>query len=159
MNRAGYLAVLILLAACATAHTQPPRALSIDDSRAGQALNHIDYTGSWEHVSGRADGRFQGTSTRSRRAGDAVVVPFDGALLHIYGVRGPNGGSAVVAIDGQYYGTADFYAPQKQTHVLVFASPPLTPGTHTLGIVVHGDPNGSNRIYVNIDEIEVLNQE
>jgi hypothetical protein len=55
--------------------------------------------------------------------------------------------------------TADFYAPQKQTHVLVFASPPLTPGTHTLGIVVHGDPNGSNRIYVNIDEIEVLNQE
>lgn len=158
MKNPGPFAALIILAACASAHTQASRAVSIDDSRVGQALNHIDYTGTWEHVTGRADGRFQGTSTRSRRAGDAFVVPFDGALLHLYGVRGPNGGSAVVAIDGQYYGTADFYAPQKQTHVLVFASPPLTSGTHTLGVVVHGDPNGSNRIYVNVDEVEVLNQ-
>ena len=159
MKNSAWLAALTLLAACAPAHTQTSRAILIDDSHVGQALNHIDYTGTWEHVRGRADGRFQGTSTRSRRAGDALVVPFDGVLLHLYGVRGPNGGSAVVAIDGQYYGTADFYAPKKQTHVLVFASPPLTAGTHTLGIEVHGDPNGSNRIYVNIDEVEVLNQE
>lgn len=153
------LAAVILLAACAPAHTQASRALSIDDSRVGQALNHIDYTGTWEHISGRRDGRFQGTSTRSRRAGDSFVMPFDGAIVQLYGVRGPNGGGAAVAIDGQYYGVADFHAPQKQAHVLVFASPPLTPGTHTLGVVVHGDPNGSNRIYVNVDEIEVLNQQ
>jgi hypothetical protein len=159
MKNSAWLAAVTMVAACAPAHTQPARAISIDDARVGQALNHIDYTGTWEHVGGRADGRFRGTSTRSRNAGDAIVVPFDGVLLHLFGVRGPNGGSAVVAIDGQYVGTADFYAPQKHTHVLVFASPLLTPGTHTLGIVVHGDPSGSKRVYVNIDEVEVLNRE
>lgn len=161
MNNITVLAGLTILAACAPSsarHSAPPAhsPLHVDDTRAGQSLERIAYNGAWEHVTARPDGRYGGTSSRSRHSGDSIVLPFDGSMIRVYGVRGPNGGQAAVGIDGRFYGTADFYAPQKLVHALVFESPALAYGTHTLGVVVQGPLAGSHRGYVNIDEIEVL---
>jgi hypothetical protein len=54
---------------------------------------------------------------------------------------------------------ADFFAPKKQVHALVFESPPLGDGTHALGLVVRGDLRMSHRAYVNIDEVQVLHRQ
>jgi hypothetical protein len=147
---------LAMMAACSSGGARGERAAFVDDAQRGQLLNHFTYTGSWEHLSGRRDGRLQGTSSRSHDAGDSALLTFIGSSVRIYGVRGPNGGEAHVAIDGRYYGTASFLAPQKQVHALVFASPELSPEPHAVGIVVKGDPAGSHRAYVNIDGAEVF---
>lgn len=143
------------LAACAHS-ASAPRDVRIDDSRQGQGIGFFTYTGAWEHLRAYTDGRLDGTSSRSHRARDSVVLPFAGTVVRLYGVRGPNGGDAAIAIDGRYYGTASFFARTKQPHALVFESPRLNAGAHILGIVVNGDTSGSHRAYVNLDEAEIL---
>jgi hypothetical protein len=157
MKKSVVVTTLTLLAACAT-NGAPHHDDLLDDSRAGQSLGQFSYAGHWQHLSNRHDGRYGGTSTRTHHSGDSVAVPFDGAMVRVYGVRGRNGGDAAVGIDGQYYGTATFYAARKQAHALVFASPLLAEGTHTLGLVVKYAPPGSHRGYVNIDDVEVLHR-
>lgn len=155
MSKSALLTGLILLAAYAPSSDA---ALRIDDASIGQSLNHFSYTGRWEHTRDRNDGRYESTSSRSRHSGDSVVFPFNGSVVRIYGIRGANGGKATIAIDGHYYGRADFFAPKKQVHVLVFQSPPLRDGVHALGLVVLGDLGTSHRAYVNIDEVQVFHQ-
>lgn len=156
MSKSVAVAALVLLAACSQGHVQRDAADLLDDSRTGQSLERFAYTGTWDHTSGRRDGRYDGTSSRSRHVGDGVVFPFDGSVVRVYGIRGPNGGGAAIGIDGKYYGLATFYAPQKQVHALVFQSPPLPESTHTLGIIVQPDPRNAHRAYVNIDAVQVL---
>jgi hypothetical protein len=150
---------LAAAAACSSGGARGDRAMLVDDAQRGQSLNHFAYTGHWEHLTGRRDGRLDGTSSRSHYAGDSAILTFIGSSVRIYGVRGPNGGEAHVAIDGRYYGTASFLAPQKQVHAVVFVSPQLSPEPHAVGIVVKGDPAGSHRAYVNIDGAEVFPQQ
>jgi hypothetical protein len=162
MMKGAVVTALSLLAACASSGASNgvrPNAVELfDDSRTGQSLGHFLYAGRWEHISNRHDGRYDGTSSRSRHSGDTITLPFDGSLVRIYGVRGPNGGDAAIGIDGQYYGTATFYSPHKESHALVFASPQLSEGTHSLGLVVKFSLPSSHRGYVNIDEVEVLHR-
>lgn len=158
MNKSLVVIALGLLAACA-AHPLQRDTQLVDDARVGQSLDHFSYAGEWEHLAARADGRYAATSTRTHHSGDSVTLPFDGSIVRVYGVRGPNGGTAAVGIDGQYYGNATFYSPQKQAHALVFSSPPLPEGTHTLGLVVKLPAPGTRRAYVNIDDVEVLHQQ
>ena len=158
MNKGAVVMTLSLLAACASSGAQRNADELLDDSRAGQSLGYFSYVGHWEHLSNRHDGRYGGTSSRSRHSGDSVTLPFNGSMVRLYGVRGPNGGQADVAIDGQYYGTTSFYSPHKEVHALVFASPQLAQGTHALGLVVKLPASGSHRAYVNIDEVEVLHR-
>lgn len=145
-----------MLNACASGSASPNRTLIVDDAQQGQSLAHVAYSGRWEHLRGRRDGRFDGTSSRSYYARASLVVPFSGSAVRVYGVRGPNGGNAAIAIDGRYYGSANFFAPRKQVHALVFESPQLHRTVHTLGLLVRGDTTGSHRAYVNLDSIEVL---
>lgn len=164
MKKIAVLAGLMVLAACAPSGARHDVALAdaplhVDDAHAGESLERIAYNGPWEHVTAHPDGRFDGTSSRSRHPGDSVVFPFNGSVVRVYGVRGPNGGQAAVGIDGKFYGTAEFYAPQKRVHALVFQSPALAAGTHTLGIVVKVPVAGPHRGYVNIDELEVLQRQ
>ncbi len=112
----------------------------------------FSFAGGWERVVGKHDGRSGGTSTRSFRIGASATLPFTGSAVRVYGVSGPNGGSAAVTLDGRSYGTANFYSPKEKTGVIVFASPALTDVTHTLSLLVEPPPAGSAaRGYVNID--------
>jgi len=161
VKRIAVLAGLVVLAACdpsgarhAASLTDAP--IHVDDARVGESLERIAYNGPWEHITAQADGRYKATSSRSRHPGASIVFPFNGSVVRVYGVRGPNGGQAAIGIYGGFYGTADFYAPQKHVHALVFESPTLAYGTHTLGLVVKVSAAGPHRAYVNIYEIEVL---
>lgn len=159
MKGAFLVPVLVTLAACNSGSSgvvAADRRVLVDDSQQGQLLNHFSYSGQWEHVRSRNDGRDDGTSSRSRHAGDSAIFTFDGSVVRIYGVEGPNGGDAAVGIDGHYYGTASFYSRKKQTHALVFESPPMPAGPHMIGFVVKGDVLSAHRAYVNIDSAEVL---
>lgn len=162
MSKIVVAAALTVIAACApnAARHDPVRVnnspVSVDDSQIGQSLQRIAYAGTWDHVVARQDGRFHGTSSRSHNAGDSLIFPFDGSVVRVYGVLGPNGGEADIGIDGRYYGTANFFSTNKRVHTLVFESPPLASGTHMLGLVVKGATDYPHHAYVNIDEVQVL---
>ena len=116
----------------------------------------VTYTGRWEVVRDVADGRYAGGSVRSYHPWDSLNFVADGRSLRIYGVTGPTGGRAVVAVAGLSDTVVDFFSPQKQTHVLVYASPPLEPGPHAVALIVTSsrDPE-SHGNYVNVDRITV----
>ncbi len=114
------------------------------------------YDGHWEHVSGRFDGRTNGSSSRSFRPGSRAVLAFNGRSVRLYGIVGPGGGLGAVDIDGRVRRTVDFYAKTKSVHKLVYSSPPLGAGPHRLTLSVVSDralPGGRSH-YVNIDGAE-----
>ncbi len=137
--------------AAAPVHRQ---GLVVDDAVVGVGQNHFEYSGKWEHVRRHYDGRLDGTSSRSVAIGDSSVLIFSGSAVRLYGVRGPNGGLATVAIDGQYLGTIDFHAGHKQV-TQVFSSPALAPGSHALALLVAGSRTEHTHAYVNIDYARV----
>lgn len=117
-------------------------------------LLSVRYTGKWEFISHRHDGRFEGKSVRSFHSGDTITVVFSGTRFRIYGIRGANGGLASVVVPGKPPAQINFYAPATKTHVLLYDSGTLNGTIQTAGIVV-GTPAPPRRTgYVNIDQIE-----
>ena len=151
--------IAVSLAACAqsknTPHPQPSSHV-VDDASIGVGENHFQYAGTWEHVRGRRDGRYAGTSSRSYHIGDSAVLTFDGSRVLLYGVDGSNGGEATVAIDGQFFGLSTFHSSRKRVGVLVFASPRLAAGPHALGLVISGSNAAHARAYINIDYARIF---
>lgn len=150
---------LFLLGAATTAAPAAPRVTFIDDSVVGEALlGHFDYVGSWQCVRGKHDGRSDGTSTRSTHTSDVAIFRFVGTRVRIFGVLGPSGGRAGIALDEKSttVGPVDFYAPRLRTDALVYQSPVLPYGMHTVSIVVWGTRDVRGRFYyVNIDGAQV----
>jgi hypothetical protein len=113
---------------------------------------HFTYAGPWTHLRNVPDGRSNGTSSRTYKVGATASLRFRGRHFKLFGVKGPTGGYASLAIDGKDDGPVPFYAPSKEAGVLVFASPALRPGSHEVEIVVAEAPARSpKRRFVNID--------
>jgi hypothetical protein len=129
----------------------------IDDSDVRPGPDRFVYEGHWEHLTVRRDGRSLGTSSRSFHPGDRAVVWFRGTQIRLYGVVGPKGGYANVALDGNPQDERpDFYAPAIHPGVLLYVSPVLEQREHILAITVSGvrDTHGGGD-YVNLDDAAV----
>lgn len=147
-------AVLMLgSASCSSDDSSPATAPT--PGRHVAAFTRLLYSGRWERVRGRHDGRYLGGSLRSYRSGDALTLVYDGDMFQVFGVVGSNGGRCRITIPGQPPQTADFYSPIPITHQLVYTSPNLGPGLHSATIVVTDAKTGGSG-YVNVDEIRVL---
>lgn len=132
-------------------------ASTVDDARAGLGIGKIHYSGHWERVRGRHDGRDEGTSTRSFHVGDNFAVAFDGYRLRVYGIVGPKGGHGIIGIDDvPTMSTLEFFAPVKRTHVLLYTSPVLADGFHVAAVIVDSRRNRLSRGgYVNVDSVAI----
>lgn len=117
-----------------------------------------NFSGRWETVRGRRDGRLRGTSARSFHTGDSLSFIFAGNGFRLYGVTGPKGGDGVLSVVGAPTTLVSFYAARKHTHALLYTSPQLSDGVHAAAIVVSGshEPR-SHGNYVNVDGIEIQN--
>jgi hypothetical protein len=149
-----FLAVATLLSACAKHdpgqdRTQAIRSVIIDDRSVGTSADKFLYTGRWERVGGRHDGRYAGTSTRSFTPGDTVSLFYFGRRCELFGVVGPKGGPATL-VDGTFH-AIDFHAPTVRMKS-VYQSPWLPDGPHTMVVTVGVQAKGSApNGYVNID--------
>jgi hypothetical protein len=139
--------------AAALATPATVRTLVDDALVTASAVNHFAYTGHWEHVVSHRDGRALGTSSRSFHAGDVAALRFSGMRVRIYGVLGAKGGLCSVTLDGRAAGAAlDFYAPRVRTGTLVYTSPLMPSGAHTLLLRATGRHDArSSGAYVNLD--------
>jgi hypothetical protein len=110
-------------------------------------------------VSNRVDGRSSGTSSRSFHPGALAIVSFQGTGVKLYGVLGKKGGFADVWVDRRFAGKRiDFYAPRVETNVLVYESPRLRYGVHTLALRVAAAREPHGGAYANIDRVVFLKQ-
>lgn len=152
-------AAAVVLSGCGAA-VQPRTDVSrlpVPAAAAPDAAEPLRLVGRWERVRNHRDGRYLGASARSYHGGDAIAMLLTGRQFRIYGVAGPTGGRATVLIGADQRAVVDFYAPRKTAHAVVYLSPPLDEGTHSVVLVVDGEHQGHSRgNYVNVEEVEVL---
>jgi beta-galactosidase GanA len=124
------------------------------------ASSALQYSGNWTHAgpsAGYTTGDYDSTESWSQSAGASMTVTFTGTAVQWIGPKDNNGGIADVYIDGGLAGTVDTYsAAGKLFQQVLFSDTGLSPGSHTLQIVVTGqqDPASSADTVV-IDAINV----
>jgi len=107
---------------------RPARTESIDDSQIGTGVGQVQYQGNWISAQGR-DGEGDMQSTTS---GASYDVRFEGTQALLYGDKGPDLGMETVSVDNGIANTVDLYSPNPQHDVLIFATPTVQSGLHTL---------------------------
>lgn len=141
------------------AASPPAPAQTIDDNEQGTGVDRFNYAGAgWSHQSGlTAPGApYHGTMSSDATRGDTVSMTFNGTQLRLYGVTTPDGGHGVVSVDGGPTATIDFYSPTRAGDVLLWTSPALSAGSHTVTIRVTGDGDASSSGQrVAIDDVDV----
>src|SRR5207248_1803418 len=109
---------------------------TVDDGMQGDIANTLIYTGTgWTHCTNCGD---DGTLSDDATAGDTATVTFTGTRVALYGVSGPGQGIAALSISGGTETLVDSYNPVASRFQLLWASPPLEPGQHTLQVRVTG---------------------
>lgn len=155
MRRALCIAgICALLAGCAHAH-EHVQILGISTLERRGAIDRLAYSGRWDFVSHRNDGRYEGASARAFQPGASMSIVFRGTRLRIYGIAGRNGGRALALVAGGPSRTLDFYARHERVHVMLFDSGPLRDAIHSASLVVVRPSRTRARGYVNVDELEV----
>jgi O-glycosyl hydrolase len=145
-----------------TNYTGPNAMTQVDDATQGTGTNQWNYVGTgWQHCSGTACGDpqnlYAGTTSWDGVTNDKATTSFTGTRIRLYGITDTNEGIAQVSIDGGPATDVDFYSAQRHGNQLVWASLGLTPGTHTLSLVVTGRKNPLSTNYwpaIDLAEVE-----
>jgi hypothetical protein len=103
-------------------------------------------------------GDFDGSITTSDTAGDTLTLSFTGDQVQLYGSRDANGGLGEVSIDGVPLTTVSWYMYQVSPSTafgdtVLYTSPVLSEGAHTLTVTVTGTPGLGGGAWVNVDRI------
>jgi beta-galactosidase len=139
------------------ATTGTTASVSVDDRITGTGLNQFNYTGGWQSCTNCGPDLFAGTNSWSNLTNDQVTVAFTGTQIRLYGVRDPGHGIGMVSIDGGPETPVDFYNPARQGNALVWTSPTLPTGQHTLRLRVTGTANPSaTNTWVVPDRVEII---
>jgi hypothetical protein len=104
-----------------------------------------------------ASGALGGSFATEHLAGATATFTFSGTSVRWYTVRGPNQGDARVFIDGVSWGRVDNYHRSTFVYGSFWTFSPLTPGAHTMVIIVDGlkgSPIGTGT-YVSVDGMQV----
>jgi hypothetical protein len=113
---------------------------------------HDDCTGfSVKQVRAAAEGTLSG----SNRAGDAVELAFEGTQATLVGGTGPRGGDARVSIDGNEPVALSF-REDGDGGELVWRTPVLIDGAHTLRLDVVSQGGDEGTGWVGVDRVEVV---
>jgi hypothetical protein len=116
--------------------------LSINDNTLGTGQNQFNYTGTWSF--GSQSGAFNSDNHWSSVTNNAYQVAFNGTRVQIYSARANNHGIFAVSIDGGAETNIDLYSATRVDQTLVWTSPTLSAGNHTVRVRVTGTRNASS---------------
>jgi hypothetical protein len=102
----------------------------------------IDFTSGWLTWDGNPG--YLATESYSENTGDVACFTFTGSGARYYGFKRNDLGFAEILIDGVSQGTVDCYSATAQFGVLLYETPLLSEGNHTLEIRVHGTKNANS---------------
>ncbi|MBP3965575.1 fibronectin type III domain-containing protein [Paenibacillus sp. DLE-14] len=120
---------------------------TVDDSVTGTGLNQFEYVGTWTATSGSSV-KYNGGDHYSLTTNSYYQVDFNGTGIKLYGTKDAHHGIAAVSIDGGTEVDSDFYAGTRADNTLIWTSPTLAAGAHTLKVRVKGTKNASSAGYV-----------
>ncbi|MCO6003487.1 hypothetical protein NE236_00660 [Actinoallomurus purpureus] len=115
----------------------------VDGNETGTGTNQFQYGANWGLTTGVPD-MYAGTANWSYVGGATATFRFTGSRVALHAVRDVDQGIMSVAIDGGTAQSVDDYAPARNASGVVWTSPALTSGTHTLTITNTGGRNGSS---------------
>lgn len=115
----------------------------------------VSYTGTWYTASDPTVS--DGTATESNQSGATATLTFNGTQVSWIGYRcSCAAGIAEVSVDGSAPVQVDTYSAVTQPQAVVYTSPALPAGTHTLSITVTGEyDRAGNTAYVVVDAFDV----
>lgn len=115
----------------------------------------FSYDGMWSV--GNTAGKYQDNDQYSAVAGAYYTFRFTGTQAKIYGSMASHHGIAAISIDGGPETTVDLYRPgARAEQQLLFTSPKLSQGVHTVKVRVTGNHNAaSTGVVISADRIDV----
>ena len=131
---------------------------TIDSADQGDGDNQFSFSSNWDgHTHEPASDRYHGSTSWSDKVDETVTVVFVGSQVRLFGVLDAHHGIMGVSIDGEPETEADFYGPESAYNSLVYTSPKLCPGRHTVVGRVTGKKNPmSIGVFVSIDRAQVI---
>ncbi|MGH3601391.1 MAG: hypothetical protein ACRDQH_14150, partial [Pseudonocardiaceae bacterium] len=121
--------------------------ITVDDAIQGTGVDQFNYVGSdWGHAGGEGApaNPYDGTNSWANAAGDKVTFTFVGTQIKFYGITDPGHGIGAISIDGGTPTNIDFYSAERTGNVLLWTSPVLPSGTHTLTLSWTGQKNAAS---------------
>jgi hypothetical protein len=130
--------------------------VTINDGTVGTGTNQFEFVGSgWRYRTGQPS--YLGDDHYSKGTNEYYLVRFSGTRVNVITAKGPSHGIAAYSIDGGPETTVDHYNATRQNQVLVYTSPVLTDGAHTLKMRITGTKNASaTDFYVLADRVDVV---
>jgi hypothetical protein len=120
-----------------------------DDRR---SLGRPRYAGRWSALKNRS--AFGGGLHRTTRRGSTMRINFSGTTAYLVGRRGPNGGRALVTVDGKRK-LISFYSRKARNRQVVFSTSTAAGRTSTMQVTVLGR-KGSRKSKGNLVEIDAI---
>jgi hypothetical protein len=120
-----------------------PTLVAVNDAVLGSAPDAFSYAGTWRTSTGSTT-KYLGDDHWSYTTGSSYTFRFTGTQVALYGAKASSHGQATVSVDGGTSTTIDQYASTRQENVLVYRSPVLAAGSHTVKVTVKGTKNASS---------------
>ncbi|HEY1734428.1 MAG TPA: hypothetical protein VGG23_08280, partial [Acidimicrobiales bacterium] len=159
--QAGTDAFFLTLSPTDTGGLQPPAPATavVDGNTTGTTNDEFDYGANWGVTTGVSD-MYDGTANWSHVAGASATFGFSGNQVALHAVKDVDQGIMTVSVDGGTPATVDDYSATRNASGIVWTSPVLPTGTHTLTIVNTGQKNAaSSGINIAIDRADVYQAE
>ena len=133
----------------------PPYWMTINGCTNGGDGGGQNLKGYWGY-DGNGTGAYNSTTSYSNNTDDSVTVKFSGTQISFYAAKSSDSGKAALSVDGGAETTVDLYSATRQGNQLVFTSPALASGNHTLKVRVTGTKNASSTAtFVSPDRVVV----
>jgi hypothetical protein len=135
--------------------------VTVDDTQTS-GTNHWDFTtGNWSHCTTATDCNsatlYNDSASWDNTTDEYTELTFSGIQVKLYGLVDPSHGIGAVSIDSGTTTNVDFYSSTRRGNALLWTSPFLAPGSHTLRVKVTGTHNAnSSGNYVVVDRADVL---
>ncbi|WP_181871262.1 hypothetical protein [Sphaerisporangium album] len=126
-----------------TAPAQPPATITVDGNSTGTGPNQFSYSSGWGLTTGVPD-MYAGTANWSYTAGSTATLAFNGTRVALHAVRDVDQQIIAVSVDGGTETMVDDYSPARNASGVVWTSPVLPNGAHTLRVRVTGNRNASS---------------
>ncbi|MFC1435644.1 hypothetical protein ACEZDB_33900 [Streptacidiphilus sp. N1-3] len=150
-------AYTVTLSPNGVAATPPPvPTTTVDANSTGAGIDQFSYSAGWGVATGIGD-MYAGTANWTHTAGSTAQFQFQGSQVALHAVRDTDQGTMTVSVDGSAPVTLDDYAATRNASGIVWTSPVLANGAHTLTVTATGNHNpSSSGNTVALDSADVL---
>ncbi len=132
------------------------RLIKVNDTQIGIGLNEFNYSGNWKY--GSQKGTYLNDNHWSDKSNDSYTIKFNGTQAKVYGSQYISHGIVAFSIDDGPEIEYDSYSGTRKDNVLMYTSPVLPLGEHTLKVRVTGKKGPvSTGCTVTADKVEIIN--